>query len=99
MIVSDTRLCKRQTVALTDLQTVDFDPKNIAHRNAFRRMMVSGRQDTKLRFNLEGHRDVMTMMVFKMAVAGCGALDLVHGYEEPVNAKESPRMSLVSDKG
>ena len=57
-------------------EKVVFDPFNAEHRQAFRLMMMAGKQ-TELRFELEGFGDVPTMMLYKMAIFGAGAIDTV----------------------
>lgn len=57
-------------------EKVVFDPYNEEHRQAFRIMILAGRQ-TELRFELEGFKDVPAMMLYKMAVFGAGAIDSV----------------------
>lgn len=57
-------------------EKVVFDPYNAEHRQAFRIMIMAGRQ-TELRFELEGFKDVPAMMMYKMAVFGAGAIDEV----------------------
>lgn len=57
-------------------EEVVFDPFNAEHRQAFRIMVMAGRQ-TELRFQLEGFQDVPAMMLYKMAVFGAGAIDAV----------------------
>lgn len=57
-------------------EKVVFDPYNEEHRQAFRVMVLAGRQ-TELRFELEGFLDVPSMMLYKMAVFGAGAIDTI----------------------
>lgn len=57
-------------------EKVVFDPYNSEHRQAFRLMVMAGRQ-TELRFELEGYLNVMSMMLYKMAIFGAGAIDAV----------------------
>lgn len=66
-------------------EKVVFDPYNDEHRQAFRVMIMAGRQ-TELRFELEGHNNVYAMMLYKMAVFGAGAIDKV---------SEDTRASLI----
>lgn len=55
---------------------VSFDPENPQHRNAYRKFLVSGKQDNSLRFRLEDEfNNVPEMMKQRMAVAGLKALD------------------------
>lgn len=56
---------------------VIFDPRNPAHRQAFRLMVAKGRQ-SDLRFDIEGFQDIPTMMMYKMALFGAGALDKLY---------------------
>jgi hypothetical protein len=57
-------------------KSVMFDPLCADHRNAFRIMILAGKQ-TDIRFDLEGFTSVPAMMLYKMAVFGAGALDTV----------------------
>jgi len=65
-----------KTVTTISKEKVVFDPFNEEHRQAFRIMIMAGRQ-TELRFELEGFNDVPAMMLYKMAVFGAGAIDTV----------------------
>lgn len=61
---------------VSHLPLVSFDPENPQHRNAYRKFLVSGKQDVSLRFRLEGDfSNVPEMMKQRMAVAGLRALD------------------------
>jgi len=73
MTVLKARVVTRQ-VTEAELVPVVFDPCNDEHRNAFRIMVLAGRQST-FRFQLEGFDSVPSMMMYKMAVFGAGALD------------------------
>ncbi len=57
-------------------EKVVFDPYNAEHRQAFRLIMLAGKQ-TDLRFELENFETVPAMMLYKMAVFGAGAIDQV----------------------
>lgn len=65
-----------KAVTTISKEKVVFDPFNEEHRQAFRIMILAGRQ-TELRFELEGFSDVPAMMLYKMAVFGAGAIDTV----------------------
>lgn len=65
-----------KAVTTISKEKVVFDPFNEEHRQAFRIMILAGRQ-TELRFELEGFSDVPAMMLYKMAVFGAGAIDAV----------------------
>lgn len=67
---------KEKTVEVKRSELVRFDPLNAEHRNAFRILVIAGRQ-TDLRFDLEGFSTVPAMMLYKMAIFGAGALDEV----------------------
>lgn len=69
---------------------VVFDPYNEEHRQAFRIMILAGRQ-TDLRFELEGYNNVHAMMLYKMAIFGAGAIDKV---SEDTRANLSKRAHL-----
>ncbi len=71
-------------------EKVVFDPFNEEHRQAFRIMIMAGKQ-TELRFELEGFKDVPAMMLYKMAVFGAGAIDKV---SEDTRANLSKRVHL-----
>lgn len=55
---------------------VEFDPENAAHRNSYRKFLVSGKQDKTFRFKLEiGYNNIPDMIRHKLVVAGLKALD------------------------
>lgn len=74
-----TRVTGKEVKELSKEKVV-FDPYNEEHRQAFRLMILAGRQ-TELRFELEGFETVPAMMMYKMAVYGAGAIDKVTQYE------------------
>lgn len=78
-------------------EKVVFDPYNEEHRQAFRVMILAGRQ-TELRFELEGFQDVPAMMLYKMAVFGAGAIDTVSQNTRVSLAKRVHLHSVPSGK-
>lgn len=83
--VINTRTTEKAVKTILNEKVV-FDPYNDEHRQAFRVMIMAGRQ-TELRFELEGHNNVYAMMLYKMAVFGAGAIDQV--------SADNSRMSLA----
>jgi hypothetical protein len=71
---SETRTVASRSPVEVQKEVVVFDPMNNEHRNAFRILVIAGKQ-TSLRFELEGFESVPSMMLYKMAVFGAGALD------------------------
>lgn len=82
--VLNTRTTGKLVTAILKEKVV-FDPYNAEHRQAFRIMILAGKQ-TELRFELEGFNDVPAMMLYKMAIYGAGAIDTV---------SENTRVSLA----
>ena len=78
-------------------EEVVFDPYNADHRQAFRIMILAGRQ-TELRFQLEGFKDVPAMMLYKMAIFGAGAIDTVSENTRNSLAKRAHLHAVPSDR-
>jgi len=74
-------------------ESVMFDPLCAEHRNAFRLMILAGKQ-TDLRFELEGFKSVPAMMLYKMAVFGAGALELA-SYDTRQNLQKRVHLHAV----
>lgn len=79
-----------------DKAFVTFDPKNNEHRNAYRKYLLSGKQDKMLRFRLErGFRSVPEMLQYKMAEAGLRALDALDLLK---TIEESAPVKMVAER-
>lgn len=84
---------KEQPVEVKRSELVRFDPLCAEHRNAFRIMVIAGRQ-TDLRFDLEGFSTVPAMMLYKMAIFGAGALEDA-SYDTRRNLQKRVHLHLV----